>query len=296
MRNISPELKAHLQEEVLTVAFIWKIVCEDEDAFFFTSHVEDIEYLGDTYVSTTGSANTTLSTDRSLAVDNMEALTRLLDSSITRDDIDAGKFDGATVDIYLVNYEDLSMGALPLARFFRVGQIETQDHHAVFEIRGIAQRLSNEIVELYGPGCTANLGDARCTKDISGPEFNISTSVTYAYDDQQTFVADLQPPSDDLDFFRYGFVTWNTGSNAGLQMEISGYDPDTMEVTLFLPMVFAIEAGDAFTATVGCDKSHATCHQRFNNVDNFRGFPSIPDGKRIELEKPGDPNRHGWGR
>ena len=27
----------------------------------------------------------------------------------------------------------------------------------------------------------------------------------------------------------------------------------------------------------GCDKNHNTCSQRFNNINNFNGFPSVPN-------------------
>ncbi|MBY0422096.1 MAG: phage BR0599 family protein, partial [Parvularculaceae bacterium] len=34
--------------------------------------------------------------------------------------------------------------------------------------------------------------------------------------------------------------------------------------------------GDAFTLQPGCDKSFATCRDRFANAVNFRGFPLMP--------------------
>jgi uncharacterized phage protein (TIGR02218 family) len=37
-----------------------------------------------------------------------------------------------------------------------------------------------------------------------------------------------------------------------------------------------IAAGDTFTLTPGCDKSLATCRDRFANTVNFRGFPHMP--------------------
>ena len=46
--------------------------------------------------------------------------------------------------------------------------------------------------------------------------------------------------------------------------------------TLWQAMPQPIAAGDAFTVTAGCDKPFATCHDRFDNVVNFRGFPHIP--------------------
>jgi uncharacterized phage protein (TIGR02218 family) len=43
----------------------------------------------------------------------------------------------------------------------------------------------------------------------------------------------------------------------------------------------AIAAGDAFEVTPGCDKSFATCRDRFANQINFRGFPHLPGNDAI---------------
>ena len=45
-------------------------------------------------------------------------------------------------------------------------------------------------------------------------------------------------------------------------------------VELLYPL--AVEPGTEVQLTVGCDHSTATCAARFNNLDNFGGFPAIP--------------------
>lgn len=39
----------------------------------------------------------------------------------------------------------------------------------------------------------------------------------------------------------------------------------------------AMAVGDAITMTAGCDRRQATCVAKFNNLDNFMGWPYIPD-------------------
>ena len=41
-------------------------------------------------------------------------------------------------------------------------------------------------------------------------------------------------------------------------------------------MPYAIEIGDVFSVSPGCDQSLAMCQDRFHNVVNFRGEPFIP--------------------
>jgi hypothetical protein len=36
------------------------------------------------------------------------------------------------------------------------------------------------------------------------------------------------------------------------------------------------ETGDGFTVYYGCDHTPGTCQSKFNNLANFRGFPSVP--------------------
>lgn len=38
-----------------------------------------------------------------------------------------------------------------------------------------------------------------------------------------------------------------------------------------------ILVGDLITTTAGCDRNQATCVAKFNNLDNFMGWPYIPD-------------------
>ena len=58
-----------------------------------------------------------------------------------------------------------------------------------------------------------------------------------------------------------------------------------------------VAAGDSFTVTAGCDKQFQTCHDRFNNVVNFRGFPHIP-GNDFVISYPvqGQPGNDGKSR
>jgi uncharacterized phage protein (TIGR02218 family) len=51
-------------------------------------------------------------------------------------------------------------------------------------------------------------------------------------------------------------------------------------LTLWQRAPSAVEAGDGFTVTAGCDKTLATCKAKFDNVANFRGFPHMPGNDR----------------
>ena len=76
---------------------------------------------------------------------------------------------------------------------------------------------------------------------------------------------------------------------------IAGIAVVTFELWQAMPEPIA--AGDSFTVTAGCDKRFETCHDRFNNVVNFRGFPHIP-GNDFVISYPvqGEPGNDGKSR
>lgn len=77
-------------------------------------------------------------------------------------------------------------------------------------------------------------------------------------------------------WFNGGVVTFETGSNKGVSMEVKSWTQDSGQLELFLSLPFNIEPGDIFRVYPGCDKSRVSCAAIFANIINFRGFPDIP--------------------
>lgn len=73
-----------------------------------------------------------------------------------------------------------------------------------------------------------------------------------------------------------GGITWITGGNAGVTMELKHYDAGTNIITMYLGMLLPIHAGDRFWSYPGCDKRRDTCVRNFNNIINNRSEPDIP--------------------
>lgn len=74
-----------------------------------------------------------------------------------------------------------------------------------------------------------------------------------------------------------GLASFGAGSaNAGMKMEIKSWSLATRTITLFLPMPFAVAAGDPVTIAAGCNKALSVCRATFDNVLNFRGEPFVP--------------------
>lgn len=73
-----------------------------------------------------------------------------------------------------------------------------------------------------------------------------------------------------------GVLTWLSGNNTGVSIEIKTYDSNSSTVMMWLGMYYSIQVGDTFSYYPGCDKRRDTCAKKFNNIINFRGEPDMP--------------------
>src|SRR5690349_5148170 len=82
----------------------------------FTSHDQDIEFDGVTYFAATGFTPSATDTNSDMSVDNLQVTAFLDSSAITDTDIRNGLYDGADIEIRIVNWADLTMGDLKVRK------------------------------------------------------------------------------------------------------------------------------------------------------------------------------------
>lgn len=268
MRPITPNLNAHLQGEVTTLATCWKITRTDGVVKTFTDLDSDIVFASMTYLSIAGFTPSSVETKDNFSVDNVEVQGMFQAGYITAPDLLAGKYDFAEVEIFIVNYMDISQGRMLLRRG-RLGEVTMQKDTFIAELRGLAENLQQTIGELYQPSCRAILGDSECKKVLTS--FTFTGTVT-------TVTSGLIFTSNALTqaagYFTGGQITWTSGNNNGLKMEVKEFA--NKQVVLAQAMPYAIQVGNSFQIVAGCDKTHQTCISKFNNIINFRGEPFVP--------------------
>ena len=288
MKQISSALSAHIAGEVTQLATCWKMTRRDAVVFGFTDFDKDITFESVLYKAASGFTPSAVASSASLSVDNMEVEGMISSGNITEADILAGKYDFAAIEIFLLNTADISMGALKLRRGW-LGEISLHKQQFVAEVRGLAQRLSQTIGDLYSPSCRAALGDAKCK--VSLPAHTVNGTVTQLVS-SLTFRDSARSEASAI--FSGGKVTFTSGANQGISMEVKEYQRIGTaygEISLVLPLPFPLSVGDSYQIIKGCDKTTATCFSRFNNIVNFRGEPHVPGFDRI-LETAG--TRSNW--
>lgn len=273
MQQISSALAAHLAGEVTTLATCWRVTRRDGTSQYFTDHDHDLAVDGETYLARSGMVPSAVSSQAGLAVDNLE-LEGLLDSnSITRADLLGGLYDHAELEVFVVNYQAPADGRLQVKTGW-LGEVTLREGTFVVEVRGLSGALQQTIGEVYTPTCRAQLGDARCKKNLAA--YTVSGTVD-AVENEYIFTDAARGESNG--YFAYGTITFTSGANTGLSMEIRDFA--STRFTLFLPLPNAVVAGDAYHAVAGCDKRIDTCIARFANAVNFRGEPHLPGNDRI---------------
>lgn len=273
MQQISSALEAHLAGEVMTLATCWRVTRRDGLSQYFTDHDNDLVVDGHTYLARSGMAPSAVSSQAGLAVDNLELEGLLDDASITRADLLGGLYDHAELEVFMVNYAAPSDGRLQMKTGW-LGEVALRDGTFVAEVRGISAALQQTIGEVYTPTCRAQLGDARCKKNLTSFTF---TGTIDTVENEYMFTDAARAQANG--YFAYGKITFTSGANAGLSMEIRDFA--NTRFTLFLPFPNPMAAGDAYSLVAGCDKRLDTCITRFSNAVNFRGEPHLPGNDRI---------------
>ena len=274
MRVLPAGLQSHLDSGATTLCWCWRVTRNDGVTFGFTDHDRDLEFDGTSFEAASGFTGTEIAGAVGLNVDTLDVESAITSDRLSEHDLAAGLFDNALIEIYRVNWQEVSQRVL--MRSGNLGEVSRGSTHFKAEVRGLAHELQQPKGRIIQFACDADLGDQRCTIDLDLPALNGVGAVS-AVADQRTFTVSGLGAFDE-DWFTRGLLTWTSGANAGRKAEAKLHSKRDGVVTLELwqAMSEEVEAGDSFTITAGCDKHFGTCIRKFDNAVNFRGFPHVP--------------------
>lgn len=268
---------AWLQGELTTLALCWRIDRRDGVSIGFTGHDVDIALDGLTYRAAPGMTPSAVSLSDGFDVDTLDISGALTDDAISAIDLEAGRWDGAAVRLFAIDWRDPGAEPVPLVRG-ELGQVGIKDGAFTAELAGPTALLERPVVEETSPDCRAALGDKRCRVDLA-PRTRCArvTAVEGA-----ALTLDQVEPSGNA--YGQGRLWWIEGDNSGLASLIASSAGATL--VLRETPLFAVATGTLVRVQEGCDRTMATCRARFANAANFRGEPYLP-GNDLLTRYPG---------
>lgn len=256
-----------VDHDLSTIAFCWRLQRRDGVCLGFTTHDRDLTVADLPYRATPGMLPSAIARSDGFDADSLDVAGALTSAAISAGDLAAGRWDGAWVTIFIADWDDAAGAPVPLARG-TLGDVSMAGNGFTAELKGPTAALDRPVVEQTSPECRAQLGDKRCRVDMAARTRIARLTAVIAED-----VLDVDTAAD-ANAYRYGRMRWISGANSGLDSAI--FSSDGARLTLREPPPFAATAGDLVEIIEGCEKSFATCRDRFANGVNFRGEPHLP--------------------
>ncbi|HKV95771.1 MAG TPA: DUF2163 domain-containing protein [Candidatus Angelobacter sp.] len=185
--------------------------------------------------------------------------------------IGQGLFDGAGFRIDRLFLDSNSNQTGTVVRFSGfIGQVEELTRStAKLTVNAATAYLNMQLPSiLLQPGCTNTLFDPRC--GLLKTSFADNLTVQAGSTVNKLITTSGRPDT----YFDNGQLIFTSGANNGLVKAIRQFIGGV--IFFNSPLPFVPNAGDAFTAYPGCDKTQTTCTAKFNNLANFEGYPYVP--------------------
>jgi len=258
--------RVFFREQLEGVATFWRVCRRDGITLGLTSHDRDLWFDGVLHRAAPGMVPSAIRRTADLAPDSAEVQGALTHDSIPAEDLASGRFDGAAVEIGVVDWESLDRAILYRGEIGEVAQ-EAGSFNA--ELRSAKADLEADTVPRTSPTCRAPFCGPRCT--LSAVRFT-HEAVVAAVDFAANRVAFTGGPA--AEAMRDGSLRWLDGPHAGLAMEVVAGDASGLALDLELDP--ELQPGTRARLREGCDHTIATCQARFGNAVNFQGEPFLP--------------------
>ena len=276
MRAVPEALAEALAAPLSGLAYLWRVQRRDGVALGFTSHDRALLVDGLRYEPAPGMRPFAITETGSAEEDGSEVTGALTSDKLTEAELMAGHYDGARVEMRLVDWTNPDGGTVLLTAG-SMGAVSSSGGSFEAELQTPAAQLQRVPVETTSPECRAALGDRRCQVDLSKRRRRVT--IASVGTDGRIQVEDALAAG----AFAYGRMRFLSGVLAGQDISLLRSGADWVEPSGDFS---GAATGDLAELTEGCDKRWATCRDRFQNQANFRGEPFVP-GQDSLLRYPG---------
>lgn len=263
-------MAVYFSNELEGVANFWRVYRKDGVTLAFTSHDRDIVIAGLMHRAAPGISPSAIRRSAGLSSDSAEVEGALSHDSISEEDLSAGLFDDAFVEIGAVDWET---GMSTVLYSGSIGSVDQHHNKFAAELRSSKLILEKDLVPRTSPTCRAEFCGRGCNQSASAYTSNVvvddfdwdTNSVTFQGINSEAY----------LD----GEVRFLDGPQAGIAFGI--VDILGSALALDRHLSDALQTGTRALLRQGCDHTLTTCHDRFDNAANFRGEPYLPGNDLI---------------
>ncbi len=280
MKQVAPELLAYLHSCTdFYMCDLYELTLFSGLTFRYASYDMDISLLDGKFFSSKGPQfkrdRTRLSS--TISVDKLN-VTVLLDDTDKISDVPImhiahnGGFDEATLSLYRC-FMSIPGSVVGLVEMF-TGYVDVKDGGGLtmsWEIKSSVQRLNVDYpLRKYYPTCPYSLYDAGCGVNIAA--YSKVGTVTGVIG-QQLFNTNVNFADE---YYDQGGIEWLSGGLSGVAAPIKSSFHTNGQIMMLVPLDAPPAAGDTFRIYPGCDKTPATCKNKFSNELRNRATPYIP--------------------
>lgn len=287
MKTISSALKSLLMssEALIRVELLTITLAQGAGVYYYNSSDTDITYNGHTYLSgdqgvnpgfKRGNVSTALGTDaKSMDLTLYCGPETKIGTMLVPTFALYGGFDNAIIEVDCLpmpTFGDTSNGTYNIWTGI-AADIHADRTEVQIEVSSLMRILQGAFPRNYTlPTCNNTLYDAACTMVKTNFQGLGTVAAGTLLTNQWT--SNLTQADG---YFDLGWIMWTSGRNSGLLRTVKTYLHTGGNVLATVPLPYVPAIGDTFTAYAGCDKTQATCTNKFNNLAHYRGFPYMPN-------------------
>ncbi len=160
MRSFAQGFSDHINAEVTTLCWCWKLTRTDGFVMGFTNHDRDLVIKGLNYKAATGLTPGQFTQISGFETDR-EDITGVLSAEALKDeDLAAGLYNGATVELYRVNWRNTDqLASIWQGRF---GDVVVRDGQFEVALKGAASSLERVSGRVFARSCETSFGTPEC--------------------------------------------------------------------------------------------------------------------------------------
>lgn len=265
-----------LRGEVVTLAWCWRLSRRDGVVLGLTSHDRDLVVGNVPYRAAPGMKPSAIETSDSLDTETMDLEGAIASDAIAAADLDAGRWDGAAIALFVTDWTAPDAAPVTVARG-ALGAVERRGNAFTAELQGVTRMLDRPVCPATSPSCRAMLGDRACRIDLA-PLTHMRRVVAV---EGRVVTLDVPVAAGTMG---HGELVWMEGKACGLATPVIAGDGAGLTLAEMPPELPALPA--RVRLVEGCDKQLATCRTRFANAANFRGEAHLP-GNDLLTRYPG---------